>query len=77
MTGRRSNRLSYAPNGDRKYRRRAAARPYWWIRSPAASIATNRYAILYRVHDAKRATTRAARIERFVAMLAAGEKIHQ
>ena len=36
----------------------------------------NRYAILYRVHDAKRPATRAARIERFVAMLAAGEKIH-
>ena len=37
----------------------------------------NRYAILYRLHDAKRPATRAARIERFVAMLAAGERIHQ
>jgi uncharacterized protein YdeI (YjbR/CyaY-like superfamily) len=37
----------------------------------------NRYAILYRVHEAKRPATRAARIERFVAMLAAGERIHQ
>ena len=37
----------------------------------------NRYAILYRVHDAKRPTTRAARIDRFVAMLAAGERIHR
>jgi uncharacterized protein YdeI (YjbR/CyaY-like superfamily) len=37
----------------------------------------NRYAILYRVHDAKRPATRAARIERFIEMLAAGEKIHQ
>ena len=37
----------------------------------------NRYAILYRVHDAKRPATRAARIERFVAMLAAGERIHR
>jgi uncharacterized protein YdeI (YjbR/CyaY-like superfamily) len=36
----------------------------------------NRYAILYRVHDAKRAETRARRIERFVAMLARGETIH-
>jgi uncharacterized protein YdeI (YjbR/CyaY-like superfamily) len=36
----------------------------------------NRYAILYRVEEAKRPQTRAARIERFVAMLAAGEKIH-
>jgi uncharacterized protein YdeI (YjbR/CyaY-like superfamily) len=36
----------------------------------------NRYAILYRVHDAKRPETRARRIEKFVAMLAAGEKPH-
>lgn len=34
---------------------------------------TNRFAILYRIHDAKRPETRAARIEKFVAMLAAGE----
>jgi len=36
----------------------------------------NRYAVLYRVHDAKRADTRARRIEKFVAMLARGEKLH-
>ncbi len=36
----------------------------------------NRYAILYRIHDAKRPATRAARIERYVAMLEAGERIH-
>lgn len=36
----------------------------------------NRYAILYRVHHAKKPETRAARIEKFVAMLAAGETIH-
>jgi uncharacterized protein YdeI (YjbR/CyaY-like superfamily) len=35
---------------------------------------SNRYAILYRVHDAKRADTRARRIEQFVAMLARREK---
>jgi len=34
---------------------------------------TNRYAILYGVHDAKRPETRARRIEKFVSMLAAGE----
>jgi uncharacterized protein YdeI (YjbR/CyaY-like superfamily) len=33
----------------------------------------NRYAILYRVHDAKRADTRARRITEFVAMLSRGE----
>jgi len=36
----------------------------------------NRYAILHRVQTAKRPETRARRIETFVAMLAAGEKIH-
>ncbi|GAA0635860.1 YdeI family protein [Streptomyces thermocarboxydovorans] len=36
----------------------------------------NRYAILYRIQDAKRPATRAARIEKFVAMLTAGEKIY-
>lgn len=36
----------------------------------------NRYSILYRVAEAKRADTRAARIERFVQMLAEGKTIH-
>ena len=36
----------------------------------------NRYAILYRIHDAKRADTRARRIEQFVEMLADGRTIH-
>lgn len=36
----------------------------------------NRYAILYRVQDAKRPQTRAQRIERLVEMLAKGEKPH-
>jgi uncharacterized protein YdeI (YjbR/CyaY-like superfamily) len=36
----------------------------------------NRYAILHRVQTAKRPETRARRIEKFVAMLAAGEKLH-
>jgi uncharacterized protein YdeI (YjbR/CyaY-like superfamily) len=38
---------------------------------------TNRYAVLYRIHDAKKPETRAARIEKLVAMLARGEKIHE
>lgn len=33
----------------------------------------NRYAILYRIHDAKRPETRSRRIEKYVAMLLAGE----
>jgi uncharacterized protein YdeI (YjbR/CyaY-like superfamily) len=36
----------------------------------------NRYAILYRINGAKRAETRARRIEQFVAMLARGETVH-
>ena len=36
----------------------------------------NRYAIVYRLHDAKRPETRARRLEQFVAMLEAGETIH-
>jgi uncharacterized protein YdeI (YjbR/CyaY-like superfamily) len=36
----------------------------------------NRYAILYRIHEAKKPETRARRIEKLVAMLAAHEKIH-
>jgi uncharacterized protein YdeI (YjbR/CyaY-like superfamily) len=36
----------------------------------------NRYAVLYRIATAKRADTRARRIEQFVAMLARGESVH-
>jgi uncharacterized protein YdeI (YjbR/CyaY-like superfamily) len=36
----------------------------------------NRYAILYRIQDAKRPETRARRITQFVEMLARGEKLH-
>lgn len=47
------------------------------VRSSFASLnATNRYAILHRIQDAKRPETRARRIEKFVAMLERGEKIY-
>jgi uncharacterized protein YdeI (YjbR/CyaY-like superfamily) len=36
----------------------------------------NRYAILYRVHDAKKPETRVQRIEKYVTMLSRGETIH-
>jgi uncharacterized protein YdeI (YjbR/CyaY-like superfamily) len=36
----------------------------------------NRFAILYRIHDAKRAETRTRRIEQFVTMLEEGRTIH-
>jgi uncharacterized protein YdeI (YjbR/CyaY-like superfamily) len=42
----------------------------------AALDSANRYAVLYRVQDAKKPETRARRIEQYVAMLAAGEKLH-
>jgi uncharacterized protein YdeI (YjbR/CyaY-like superfamily) len=42
----------------------------------AALDGANRYAILYRVQDAKKPATRADRIARFVAMCAAHETIH-
>ena len=38
--------------------------------------ATNRYAILYRIQDAKRPETRARRIEKYVAMLGEHKKIY-
>jgi len=38
--------------------------------------AVNRYAVLYRIHSAKRPETRDRRIEQFVAMLARGETIY-
>jgi uncharacterized protein YdeI (YjbR/CyaY-like superfamily) len=37
---------------------------------------TNRYAVIWRVNEAKRSDTRARRIEQFVAMLARGEAPH-
>jgi uncharacterized protein YdeI (YjbR/CyaY-like superfamily) len=37
---------------------------------------TNRYAILYRIHTAKKAETRVARIEKFVTMLIEGKTIY-
>ena len=53
------------------------ARPRRGARGAAAFFATldgtNRYAVLYRIHEAKRPETRARRIETFVAMLARGE----
>lgn len=42
----------------------------------AALTSANRFAVLYRIHDAKTAKTRTARIEKFVAMLARGETLH-
>ena len=42
----------------------------------AALDARNRYAVLFRIHSAKKAETRRARIRRFMTMLEAGQKLH-
>jgi len=55
----------------RALRRNARAR-----RAFEALDSTNRYAILFRIHDAKRPETRARRIEQFVTMLEEGRTIH-
>jgi uncharacterized protein YdeI (YjbR/CyaY-like superfamily) len=51
--------------------RDAAAREFF-----ATLDSNNRYAILYRIQEARRPETRARRIAKYVAMLSAGEKIH-
>jgi uncharacterized protein YdeI (YjbR/CyaY-like superfamily) len=57
------------------FRRRLDATPE--ARDLFASLdGRNRYAILHRIEEAKKPETRARRIERFVTMLAAGEKIY-
>ena len=43
----------------------------------AGSTAANRYAIVYRLDDAKKPETRERRLRKFVAMLERGEKIHE
>jgi uncharacterized protein YdeI (YjbR/CyaY-like superfamily) len=50
----------------------AAARKFF-----AALDSTNRYAILYRLDEAKKPETRQRRLRKFVAMLERGEKIHE
>jgi uncharacterized protein YdeI (YjbR/CyaY-like superfamily) len=55
----------------RALRRNAAAR-----RAFEGLDSANRYAILFRIHDAKRPETRARRIAQFVEMLAEGRTIH-
>jgi uncharacterized protein YdeI (YjbR/CyaY-like superfamily) len=42
----------------------------------ATLSSSNRYAILYRIHEAKKPETRAGRIEKFIAMLLEGRTIH-
>jgi uncharacterized protein YdeI (YjbR/CyaY-like superfamily) len=55
----------------RELDRSAAAREFF-----ATLDGANRYAILYRLDDAKKPETRERRLRKFVAMLERGEKIH-
>jgi len=56
---------------ERALRKNKAAQSFF-----ATLSSQNRYAILYRIGDAKRPETRARRIAQFVEMLARGETIH-
>jgi uncharacterized protein YdeI (YjbR/CyaY-like superfamily) len=65
------SRAAVPPDLDRALRANPAARAFF------ATIAShNRYAILYRVHAAKKPETRARRIATYVAMLAEGKTLH-
>jgi uncharacterized protein YdeI (YjbR/CyaY-like superfamily) len=55
----------------RELERNEAARDFF-----AKLDSANRYAILYRLQDAKKAETRERRLQKFIAMLERGEKIH-
>ncbi len=63
--------MSVPPDLERALSGNDAARAFF-----ATLSGVNRYAILYRIADAKRPPTRARRIEKYVAMLAAHETIY-
>jgi uncharacterized protein YdeI (YjbR/CyaY-like superfamily) len=63
--------MTVPPDLERELAANDAAREFF-----ASLSSRNRYAILYRIGDAKRPETRARRIAKFVAMLAAHETIH-
>jgi uncharacterized protein YdeI (YjbR/CyaY-like superfamily) len=63
--------MTVPPDLERELAANDAAREFF-----ATLSGVNRYAILYRIGDAKRPETRARRIAKYVAMLAAHETIH-
>ncbi len=65
------SRASVPPDLQRALASNAAARSFF-----EALDSHNRYAILYRVHDARSPETRAKRIAAYVQMLAQGETLH-
>jgi uncharacterized protein YdeI (YjbR/CyaY-like superfamily) len=60
------------PDLQRQLDRNEAAREFF-----ATLDSANRYAILYRLNEAKKPETRERRLRKFIAMLERGEKIHQ
>lgn len=67
-----SQRIAKVPDDlQRELDRNEAARDFF-----AELDSANRYAILYRLEDAKKPETRERRLRKFVAMLERGEKIH-
>jgi len=56
---------------ERELKRDDAAREFF-----ASLDSANRYAIIYRLNDAKRPQTRERRLRKFVEMLKRGEKLH-
>jgi uncharacterized protein YdeI (YjbR/CyaY-like superfamily) len=63
--------ITVPPDLERALAGNAEARAFF-----ATLDGANRYAILYRVHEAKKPETRARRIEKLVAMLEAHDKLH-
>lgn len=64
-------RMGVPDDLEREFAARPAAREFFEILD-----SRNRYAILYRLADAKRPETRARRLAKFVAMLETGERIY-
>jgi uncharacterized protein YdeI (YjbR/CyaY-like superfamily) len=63
--------IEVPPDLEAAFEAHPAARAFF-----ATLNSANRYAVLYRIHTAKRPETRAKRVEQLVAMLERGEKLH-
>ncbi len=65
------SRATVPPDLQRELNKNAKAKAFF-----ATLNSVNRYAILFRIHNAKRAETRAKRIDQFIRMLEKHEKIY-
>jgi uncharacterized protein YdeI (YjbR/CyaY-like superfamily) len=66
-----SSKATVPPDLQKALAKNATAKKFF-----ATLNSQNRYAVLFRIHNARKAETRAARIKQFVAMLAEGKKLH-